>query len=82
MQSIWKFFWDIVAVVVGGYAGWRVFLYLGELIPGFGYFPVGLLAGLLVLGVVVWIVHAIELPFDWIIWKTLKVRMAENLPFD
>ena len=82
MQSVWKLFWDVAAVATGGYMGWKVFLHLGGLIPGFGYFPIGILASLLTLGVVAWAVHFIELPFDWIIWKALKVRMAENLPFD
>ena len=82
MQSVWKLIWDITAVVVGAYAAWKVFLYFGELVPGFGYFPIGALVGLLTLGVVAWVVHAFELPIDWIIWKTLKIRMAKNLPFD
>jgi hypothetical protein len=82
MRDAWKLFWDIAAVALGGYAAWNVFLYSGDLIPAFGYFPIGLFAGLLSFGIVGGFVHLIELPIDWIIWKILKIKMADDLPFD
>lgn len=50
---------DIVGVVVGLYTGFKVFLFLGERIPGFGYFPIGLVAGLAVAGAVAALVKVI-----------------------
>lgn len=63
-----KFFWDILATIVGLYLGYRVFIFFGEYIPTFGYI-IGLVVGLLALGVGAVAVHGVELFFTWILYK-------------
>ncbi len=56
---------DIAATAIGFYFGFQVFLWLGEMIPWFGYFPIGFLAGITVMYLCVNIFHAIELLITW-----------------
>lgn len=76
-EDTWKLIWDIVAVIVGLYFGYKTLIFFGERIGFFGYFPIGLAAGGLVLGVVAFIVHGIEVLFVGIINK-LIVWLSKN----
>lgn len=78
---MWKLFWDIAAVIVGLYAGYKTFLFSGGHISAFGYFPIGILLGLLVFGVAVLLTHFLELAICWLVWKLFKVKIEKNLPF-
>lgn len=81
MKQVWKLFWDISAVVLGLYFGYKVFIYSGEHIPAFGYFPIGLIIGVFVLGIVAYAVHGLELFISWILFKLLRVRTEDDSPF-
>ncbi len=81
MKSVWKLFWDILSVLVGLYFGYKVLLFSGAHIPMFGYFPIGLILGLFVLGITVKLVYFCDLFLCWIIWKITGIEMEDNLPF-
>ncbi len=82
MKQTWKLFWDISAVIISLYFGYKVFIYSGEHISSFGYFPIGLMLGLLALGVGAFLIHGLELFFSWILFKIFKIRIQDDLPFD
>lgn len=85
IKEVWKLFWDITAVVVGLYFGYKTFLYVGERIPAFGYFPIGIIAGLLVLGIGAIIIHGIEVIIEaiivWISCKLFGLKFENVWPF-
>ncbi len=77
----WKLFWDILVVVIGLFFGFKVFLFCGEKIHGFGYFPIGILCGLVVFKISSMFGHVLELIVSWIIFKLCKIKMSKDLPF-
>ena len=81
MKKTWKFVWDILAVIIGFFIGYKIFIFSGEQIPFFGYIPIGLLLGLLVLGIVAYAIHFLEFYFCWIIFKLFKIKIYNDLPF-
>lgn len=81
MRGVWKLFWDILSLLIGLFFGYKVFLFSGTHIPGFGYFPVGLILSLLTLGVVIKLVYFLDLFACWIIWKATGLEMEDGLPF-
>lgn len=81
MKQFWKLFWDISAAIVGLYFGYKIFIYSGEYIPAFGYFPIGLMLGLLVLAIGAYATHGLELLVSWILYKLFKIRTQDDLPF-
>lgn len=81
LSQVWKLLWDISATIVGLYFGYKIFIFSGEHIPAFGYFPIGLILGLLVLGIGAYAVHGLELLFSWFFYKLFKIRAEDDLPF-
>lgn len=81
-MKIWKLFWDLTSVIIGLYLGYKTFLLSGSNIPMFGYFPIGVILGLLVLGVCVPLIHLVEGIIATIVYKITGVRLEEKLPFD
>ncbi|OHB14748.1 MAG: hypothetical protein A2431_00220 [Candidatus Zambryskibacteria bacterium RIFOXYC1_FULL_39_10] len=79
---MWKLFWNILAVVVGLYTGYRIFIWCGEHIPAFGYFPLGVIGGLAALGFGIYLIHGVELLISWIIGRLFKIQKEEDLPFN
>lgn len=78
-MKVWKLFWDIGAVAVGIYCFWQVFTYFGRTIPGFGYFPIGVVAGVVALGIGAVITHGIEGILGTLLHKFLGIRTDERL---
>lgn len=81
-MKVWKLFWDIFAVVVGAYLGYKTFLFSGERIETFGYFPIGVMLGLVVLGIGAMVTHLLEGLLASLLFKIFKIRMEEKLPFE
>ncbi len=81
MRDFWKLFWDISAVIVGLYFGYKVFIFSGEHVPAFGYFPIGLIAGLIMLILGAYAIHGVELLISWILFRLFKARTQDDLPF-
>lgn len=82
IRRFWKLFWDLCATALGLYMGYRVFLFTGNKVPVLGYFPLGLMFGLIILWMTAYVVHAVELLLSYLLWKFLGVRTQDDLPFD
>ena len=78
---MWKLTWDIFAAAIGIFLAYKVFLFSGKSIPGFGYFPLGIIFGLIALGIGALLGHGAELAVSWILFKLLKIRTQADLPF-
>ena len=81
MKTLWKSFWDILAVVFGLFIGYKLLIYSGQHIPIFGYFPIGVIVGLSALKYGAFLIHGVEIFISWIIFKFFKIRTLEDLPF-
>ncbi len=79
--KIWILFWDITSVFIGLICGYKTFIFSGNLIPSFGYFPVGIVLGLITFKLSSAIAHLLELFISWIVYKLFKTRVSNNLPF-
>jgi hypothetical protein len=78
MKIAWKIIWDILAVAVGVYPAFKVFNYCGNKIPFFGYFPIGVFAGLFIIVIGAYFVHAMELAICWLLFKLFKIQTQET----
>lgn len=81
-MKTWKLFWDVGAVVVGLLCFWQVFTYFGRTIPGFGYFPLGVIFGVLGLGIGAVVTHLLEGLLGAILYKVFRVRVHKRLMFE
>lgn len=81
IKEIWRLFWDIAAAGVGLYFGYKTFLYVGERIPAFGYFPIGIFAGMLVMVMGGAVIHGIEVIIIWILFKLVGIKPETAWPF-
>lgn len=81
-MKLWKLFWDIGSVAVGLYCFWQVFSYLGKNVEGFGYFPIGIVAGAIVFGITVILAHLIEGVIGVILYKLFGIRVDKKLMFE
>lgn len=75
---MWKLTWDIIATLAGLYTGYQVFLWSGSHIPAFGYFPIGIVAGLITLWFTAYLVHGVELVILWLEWKIFHENKNSN----
>jgi len=82
MKNAWKLSWDIVAVIAGVILGLKVFLFSGSNIPTFGYFPIGIILGLLTLWIGAVVMHLIEGFLATIIYKIFGLRLENKLPLE
>lgn len=82
MRNAWKLSWDIAAVIVGAILGWKVFLFSGSNISTFGYFPIGVILGLLTLWIGAVAMHLIEGLLATIIYKIFGLRLENKLPLE
>lgn len=80
-HKLWKLFWDVLSVVIGLFLGYKVFLFCGERISSFGYFPIGVLCGLVVFKISSTFGHILELIVSLLIFKLCKIKMSKDLPF-
>ena len=80
-EKTWKLFWDIVSVVFGLVCGYKIFIFTGNTIPGFGFFPLGIIFGLIAFKISAVFVHLFELCVSWLFYKLLKLRVSSDLPF-
>ncbi|MEI7513186.1 MAG: hypothetical protein WCJ74_01015 [bacterium] len=69
ISKFMNFFWNILAVALGIFWGYKVLILSGENIPMFGYVPIGVILGILALYITVYIVHFIELFFYYVIFN-------------
>lgn len=75
-------FWDIGAIVVGLFVFWQIFTYSGRTIPAFGYFPIGIILGVIGLGLGVVLTHVIEGVLGAILYKIFGIRTDKKLLFE
>lgn len=80
-HNFWKLFWDILSIIIGLFLGFKTFLFCGEKISMFGYFPIGILCGLIVFKLSSTLTYVIELTISWLIFKLCKVKISKDLPF-
>jgi hypothetical protein len=78
----WKLFWDFGAVIVGLFFFWQVFTFSGRTIPAFGYFPIGIVLGIMALGIGALLTHGIEGILGAILFKALGIRTDKKLLFE
>jgi len=81
-MKAWKLFWDVGAVIVGLFFFWQVFTFSGRTFPSFGYFPIGLILGVIALGIGALLTHVIEGVFGSILYKVLGIRTDKKLLFE
>lgn len=80
MKSVWKIIFDVIIAIFAIYFGYRVFIYCGQKIPGFGYFPIGLIAGVTTGIAIGYLGHGIELFVAWILHK-FNIEVLEDAPW-
>lgn len=78
MKSAWHFFWDITAVVFGLFIFWKIFNLSGKSIPGFGFFPIGVILGIFGLGIGAFFIHGIEILIEAIFGKIFNINFERE----
>ena len=81
-MKAWKLFWDVGAVIVGLFFFWQVFTFSGRTFSAFGYFPIGVILGVMALGIGAPITHGIEGVLGGILYKFFGVRTDKKLLFE